>query len=192
MEVVQLPGSQGFWQHQVLRGIGSQGSREYNALEGYGNQFWPRCSSILAWRSTLPLTEGPGRPQSIGWQRVGHDQVTVCTSTQAFLPAAALPQLELSVKVVQQLGLQGPWKCQVCRDMDCLSAGVMALSESFFRGSCSWQSEGFFGQSFSIAPPIQALRGLPCLGSFSVVWHIRHIDGPPGWVLLCRSVHYAL
>ena len=37
---------------------------------------------------------------------------------------------------------------------------------------------GLFGQSFSIAPPIQALRGLPCLGSFSVQ-HIRHIEGAP-------------
>ena len=138
MEVVQLPGSQGFWQHQVLRGIGSQGSREYNALEGYGNQFWPICSSILAWRSTLPLTEGPGRPQSIGWQRVGHDQVTVCTSTQAFLPAAALPQLELSVKVVQQLGLQGAWWRQVCRDTDFLHCRSYGPIRVFFPAFCSW------------------------------------------------------
>ena len=28
-------------------------------------------SSILAWR--IPLTEEPGRPQSMGSQRVGHD-----------------------------------------------------------------------------------------------------------------------
>ena len=33
--------------------------------------------------------------------------------------------------------------------------------------------------SLSGALPIQALSGLPCLGSFSVVWHIRHIEGPP-------------
>ena len=28
-------------------------------------------SSILAWR--IPWTEKPGRLQSMGWQRVGHD-----------------------------------------------------------------------------------------------------------------------
>ena len=28
-------------------------------------------SRILAWK--IPWTEEPGRPQSIGWQRVGHD-----------------------------------------------------------------------------------------------------------------------
>ena len=31
----------------------------------------PPCSSILAWR--IPRTEEPGRLQSMGSQRVGHD-----------------------------------------------------------------------------------------------------------------------
>ena len=51
----------------------------------------------------------------------------------------------------------------------------------FIPASCSWRSEGLFGQSLSVAPPVQALRGLPCLGSFSVVLGVRHIEGPPGW-----------
>ena len=38
VEVVQLLGLQGFWQHQVLRGVGTWGSRKCSALEGYGNQ----------------------------------------------------------------------------------------------------------------------------------------------------------
>ena len=51
--------------------------------------------------------------------------------------------------------------------------------------SLLWSSEGPFGLSFSIALPIQALRGLPCLGSFSVVQHVRHIEeGPVAGVLL--------
>ena len=44
----------------------------------------------------------------------------------------------------------------------------------------SWQSEGLwlvFLHS-SIALPIQALRGLPCLESVSVVLHVRSIEGP--------------
>ena len=73
MEVVQLRGLQGFWQHQVLRGVGGSGSRKYSALEGYGKQSWPIGSSILAWR-TPSLTEETGRPQSTGSQRVGQDQ----------------------------------------------------------------------------------------------------------------------
>ena len=57
--------------------------------------------------------------------------------------------------------------------------GVMALPESFFPASCSWRSEGLFDLFFSVAPPIQAVRGLPCLESFSVVWRVRQIEGPP-------------
>ena len=57
MEVVQLLESQGFWQHQILRGVGGSGSRTYNALEGHGNQYWPIRSSILAWRIALPDRE---------------------------------------------------------------------------------------------------------------------------------------
>ena len=67
----------------------------------------------------------------------------------------------------------------------------MALSESVW-ASCSWWSEDLFGQSFSIAPPIHSLRGLPCLGSFSVQ-HIRHIERPPlSTGAPCRSVHQSL
>ena len=102
----------------------------------------------------------------------------VCINARLFLPVAALPQWELSMKVAQLLGLQGPWQRQLCRDMDSLhwSYGPIRV---FFPASCSWRSEDLFGQSSSIALPIQALRGLPCLGSFSVVLHVRHIEGPP-------------
>ena len=41
VEVVQLLLSWGFWQHQVLRGVGNYDSSKYSALEGYGNQYWP-------------------------------------------------------------------------------------------------------------------------------------------------------
>jgi len=41
----------------------------------------------------LSLTEKPGRPQSIGSQRVGHDQSNpACIDARLFLPVAALPQ----------------------------------------------------------------------------------------------------
>ena len=68
-------------------------------------------------------------------------------------------------------------------------AGVTARSESL---SLFWSSEDLFGLSFSIALPVQALRGLHCLGSFSVVPHIRHIDGHPlAGVLLWSSARQA-
>ena len=97
------------------------------------------------------------------------------------------------MKVAQLLDLQGPWWHKVCRDMDCLRPRSYGPIRVFFRASSSWPSEGLFGQSFSVALPVQALRGLPCLGSFSVVRHIRHIQvAPLAGVLLCRSVHQAL
>ena len=84
------------------------------------------------------------------------------------------------MKVAQLLGLRGPWQHQVCRDPDCLCRRRYGpIRVFFFQASCSCQSEGLFGQSFSVAPHLQALRRLPCLGSFSVVQHIRHIDRHP-------------
>ena len=75
-------------------------------------------------------------------------------------------------------------------------AGVMTLSESFLEPLVPGDQKAS-GQSSSMAPPVQALRGLPCLGSLSVVLQIRHIEGPPGWgptlvqwgpsLLFCRS-----
>ena len=62
---------------------------------------------------------------------------------------------------------------------DCLCHRSYGPIRVFFQASCSWPSEGLFGQFFSIALPVQALRGLPCLGSCSVVLCIRHIEEPP-------------
>ena len=83
------------------------------------------------------------------------------------------------MKVAWLLALWVPSWHKVCRDMDCLHRRSYGPIRVFFQTSSSWRSEGLFGRSFSVAPPIQALRGLPCLGSFSVVWSIGHIEGPP-------------
>ena len=45
------------------------------------------------------------------------------------------------------------------RHMDCLPQELWPDHSLFFRASGGWRSEGLFGQSFSVAPPIQALRG---------------------------------
>ena len=96
---------------------------------------------------------------------------------KTLLPVAALPQWELSMKMAQLLGFQGPRGCQM--SMDCFRCRSFGHIRVFFWPSCSWQSESHFGQSFSVAPPIQALRELPCLRSFSVARWVRHIEGPP-------------
>ena len=126
------------------------------------------------------LTEKPGRLQSTRSQRVGHYRSDpACTDARHLFPVAALPQSELSMKVVQLLGLQGPWQRQVCRNTDCLHCRSSGPIRVFSQASCGWRSENLFGRSFFIAPPVLVLRGLPCLGSFSVVPHSRHLEGPP-------------
>ena len=62
--------------------------------------------------------------------------------------------------------------------MDCLHRRSYYPIRVSFWASCSWWSECLFGQSFSVALPIQTLRGLPFLGSISVDWHVKHIEGP--------------
>ena len=94
---------------------------------------------------------------------------------KTYLPVAALPQWELSVKV-QLLGFWGPWRCHVCRDTDCLCCRSYRPVRVFFQASCSRPSEGLLGQSFCVALPIHAWG--PCLGSFSVQW-VRHKEGHP-------------
>ena len=48
---MQLLGSQGFWQHQVLKGVG-------------GNQYWPISLQYSYLEKPPSLTENLGRPQS--------------------------------------------------------------------------------------------------------------------------------
>ena len=173
------------WVTGVLAAPGPQGGWRLGQQELY-------CSR-RGWKPVLANTLPSILAQRTPWQRslAGHSlqghkmldttKVTLCTETWEFclLPVAALPPLELSVKVAQLLGLQGPWWHEVCGDTDCLCSRSSGPIRVFFRASCSWCSEGLFGQPFSIALPLQALRGLPCLGSFSVVQPIRHIEGPP-------------
>ena len=84
------------------------------------------------------------------------------------------------MKVAHLLGSRGPWWRQVCRDLDCLGGRSQGPIRVLFQTSCSWLSEGLFGQSFSVAPPTQARRGIPCLGSYCVDQGVRHLEGHPG------------
>ena len=53
VELGQLLGSQGFWQHQVLRGVGGSGSRKYSLWEGTAARIGQYSSSVLAWEPAL-------------------------------------------------------------------------------------------------------------------------------------------
>ena len=65
------------------------------------------------------------------------------------------------------------------------AAGVLALSESFFEPRVAGPQKASLTSLCS--PTCTSLRGLPCLGSFSAVQHIRHIGTPHPRVLLYSS-----
>ena len=97
----------------------------------YGNQCWPISSSILAWRTPLWQRYLAGHLYRVtkSWTR-RNDPVHI--DPRQFLLMAALPQWRLSVKVVQLLGLWGPWQRQECRDMDLLCRRSHAPAEGLF------------------------------------------------------------
>ena len=125
------------------------------------------------------MTEKLDRPQSTGSQRVGHYQ-----SEPAWIDARLFFTCGSSapVRVEHERGAAA-WLAGTLMVPSVQGHRLPLLQELgpirvFFRASCSWRSEGLFGQSLSVAPPIQALRGLPYLGYFSVVQHVRHIERP--------------
>ena len=74
---VRCGGGAAAWVTGVLAAPGTQGSWQVGQQEIYcSRRVWqPVLANTLqdlAWRT--PLTEKPGRPQSTGMQRVGHDQ----------------------------------------------------------------------------------------------------------------------
>ena len=146
---------------------------QYTAVFLPGEPYWQRS---LADHS----------PQS---HRVRHDQSDpVCTYASLFF---CLWQLCPS-EGAQLLGLWRPWWQQMCRDTDCLCCRSCGPIRVFSRASCSWWSEDLFGQPFSIAPSIQALRGLPCWGPFLLFCASGTQRSPLAGVLLCRSACQAL
>ena len=78
-------------------------------------------SSIHAWR--IPWTEEPGRPQSMGSQRVQHDWATDTTTTAAIPATAATPALQANSLPSEPSGKSKGLKC--CR----ISPGLAILRE---------------------------------------------------------------
>jgi len=110
------------------------------------------------------MTEKPGRPQSTGLQIVGHDQSDpVCKDTRlCFASVSSVP-----VRVEHEGGTAA-WLAGTLVSPSVQGHRLPLPQEiwpywshfsSLFQASCSWQSEGLFGQSFSIAPPFRHLDG---------------------------------
>ena len=62
------------------------------------------------------------------------------------------------MEVAQVLGSWEPWCTKCAGTPTALATGAMDRFLAFL-ASGSWQSEGFFGWSFSVAWPVQALTG---------------------------------
>ena len=139
------------------------------------------------------LTEKPGRPQSTGSQRVRHDQSDfVHIDARRFCLWQLCPSESWAWKWCSCLACGDPGGTKCAGTRTASVTGVTALSV-FFQASFNWLSEGLFGQSFSVAPPFEALRVFPFLESFSVVQRVRHIEGPPlAGILLCKLVGQTL
>ena len=73
MDVVQLLGSQGFWQHQVLRALVARAEGNIVLWKGMATSIGQHAPVFLPGEAPS-LTEKPGRPQTTGLQRVGHYQ----------------------------------------------------------------------------------------------------------------------
>ena len=71
------------------------------------------------------------------------------------------------------------------------AAGVTALLESFSEPLVAGDQRDS-GQSFSVALPLQELRGVPCLESLCCLARQALKKGTLDGVLLCSSVHQSL
>ena len=74
-EILRCPSSTWFRGKESACQAGD--ARDIGSISGLGRSLeeeMATCSSKLAWE--IPWTEEPGRLQSMGWQRVGHDLVT--------------------------------------------------------------------------------------------------------------------
>ena len=168
-----------------------------SALEGYGNQYWPICSSILAWRTPLPDREAwQATVHRVAMSRTLPKRPCACMDTRLFLPVAALPPRELNVKVVQLLGLLGSCDTTCAGTRTASAAGVMTLSEPFFELLVAGDQKASLASLSLQLCPFRHLRELlswvpsllfgppgtwrgPRLGSYSVDQHIRHLKEHP-------------
>ena len=102
------------------------------------------------------LTEKLGRPQSTASQRVQTQLKWSCADRHDYFYLWQLCHSESwAWRWHSCLASGDPGSTKYVGTWTSFTAGVMALSV-FFWASCSWWSEGLFGQSFSVAPPIPA------------------------------------
>ena len=155
VEVVQLLGLQGFWQHQVLSW--RLGQQEIQC----SRRVW---QPVLAHTLQYSCLEKP--PDREAWQAIVYRVAKSWTGPK--WPCARRCKIffffclwQLSPVWVAREGGAAAWLAGTLaapsvqghrlplRQELCPSQGLV------FRASCSWRWEGLFGRSFSVAPPVQ-------------------------------------
>ena len=144
-----------------------------------------QCTPVFLPGEPPSLTEKSGRPQSTGSQRVEHDlSDPMCINTRKkkfffFLACGS----SSPVRVEREAGAAA-WLAGTLAAPSVLGHRLPSLQASWPYQSLSltllWlATRRPLWPVFLVALPAQAFRGLPRLGSFSVVQHVRHIQGPP-------------
>ena len=124
-----------------------------------------------AWQATGP----------VGWQKVRHYRCNpVHIETRFFFACGSSAPVRVEREGDAAAWLAGTLLVPILQGPGLPLLQVLWPYQSFFEPLVAGDQKTFLA-SLPGALPIQALRGLLCLGSFSVVGHIRHIKGPPWW-----------
>ena len=187
---MQLLELQGLWQHQVLRGL---------AARAAGNTvLWKGMATSIGQYAPVFLPGEPRLPDREAWQATVYKVAKNRTlpkrpcvrRCKTFLACGSSGPVRVAHEGCAAAWLAGTLAVPCIQGHELPLPQELWPYQSFFEGLVAGD-QNTSGQSVSVAQPIQALRGLPCLGSFSV-WRVRHIEGPSAGVLLCKSVHPSL
>ena len=141
------------------------------------------------------LTEKPGRPQSTGLQRVGHNlRDPSCIDARPFFACGSSAPVRVECEGGATAWLVGTLAVPSMQGQTASAAGVMVLSESFFQplvagnrrpvwlvflhsSACSGTLRAPLPGVLLCCSAHQAHGGASWLGSSSVDQHARHLKG---------------
>ena len=162
MEVLQLLGLQGFWQHQVLKGVGGWDNRKYSALR----RVW---QPVLA--NTLQYSYLENPPDREAWQAIVHRVAKnwtlpkrPCTHRRkAFFGCGSSAPVRVGCEGDTAAWLAGTLVAPSVQGHGQPPPQELWPYRVFSRVSCSWRSEGLLGQ---LSPSFHLFRHLEC----SLAW----------------------
>ena len=179
---------------------------KHSALEGYGNKYWPICSSMLAWRPSVPDREA--------WQATAYRVAKSQTLPKwpcahrcktCFACGSSAP-VRVECEGGATAWLAGTLAVPSMQGQTASGAGVMIFSESFFQplvagnrrplwlvflhsSACSGTLRAPLPGVLLCCSAHQAHGGASWLGSYPVDQHVRHLKGHLGWGSYSVDLH---